>query len=100
MQIGHVSRSTGRSAVQSVAYITGKKFVENRRNIIADYRNVVGRISKDGKGVFWETLAPEGSGICKLLRKGRAAIKASQARNSRCHFLYFTHGVPMAVFTS
>ncbi len=38
-RVGFVSRSTGRSAVQSAAYITGNKLEESRRNITADYRN-------------------------------------------------------------
>lgn len=56
--MGHVSRSTGRSCVQSVAYITRSCLQEDRRGITADYR------SRD-VDVFWETLAPEGSGIDK-----------------------------------
>ncbi|MEI8295767.1 MAG: AAA family ATPase, partial [Alphaproteobacteria bacterium] len=63
LQIGHVSRSTGRSSVQSVAYITGTKLVEDRRGIIADYRNVRGRNSEEAQEVFYQTLVPEGSGI-------------------------------------
>ena len=53
--IGHISRSTGRSAVQNVAYITGETLREDRRELIADYAN--------NRGAFWETLAPPGSGI-------------------------------------
>lgn len=58
LSMGQVSRSTGRSAVQAVAYITRTCLQEKRRGITADYR------SKDDK-VFWETLAPEESGIDK-----------------------------------
>jgi hypothetical protein len=53
--IGHISRSTGRSVVQNVAYNTGEILVENRRELRADYAN--------NRGAFWETMAPEGSGI-------------------------------------
>lgn len=37
--IGTISRSTGRSAVQSAAYITGEKLAETRRGLRSDYRN-------------------------------------------------------------
>jgi ATP-dependent exoDNAse (exonuclease V) alpha subunit len=53
--IGHVSRSQGRSAVQNVAYNTGEVLYEDRRELQADYAN--------NRGAFWETMAPEGSGI-------------------------------------
>ena len=56
LSMGHVSRSTGRSAVQSVAYITRSCLYEERRGITADYR------AKNGE-VVWKTMAPEGSGI-------------------------------------
>jgi ATP-dependent exoDNAse (exonuclease V) alpha subunit len=58
LSMGQVSRSAGRSAVQAAAYITRTCLQETRRGITADYR------SKDDE-VFWETLAPEGSGIDK-----------------------------------
>jgi hypothetical protein len=53
--IGHVSRSQGRSVVQNVAYNTGEILHEDRRELRADYAN--------NRGAFWETMAPEGSGI-------------------------------------
>src|SRR5690348_7979544 len=49
---GFISRSTGRSSVQSVAYLTGTKLEESRRNITADYRNRSSDITAA------ETLAP------------------------------------------
>jgi hypothetical protein len=55
LSISHVSRSTGRSVVQNVAYNTGKVLLEDRRELRADYAN--------NRGSFWETMAPEGSGI-------------------------------------
>jgi ATP-dependent exoDNAse (exonuclease V) alpha subunit len=39
LDIGHVSRSTGRSSVQSAAYITGSKLYESRRDLTANYEN-------------------------------------------------------------
>jgi len=57
--MGNVSRSSGRSCVQAVAYIAREKLFEERRGILANYTNI-----KDHE-VFWETLAPEGSGIDK-----------------------------------
>jgi hypothetical protein len=36
---GHVSRSTGRSAVQNAAYITGSNLFETRRDLMAAYEN-------------------------------------------------------------
>ena len=58
VKIGHVSRSTGRSCVQSVAYATKEKLYEERRGIIADYRDSEQEVS-------WETMAPTCSGIDK-----------------------------------
>ena len=56
LSVGHVSRSTGRSTVQNVAYITGEVLHEDRRGIRADYANNRGKAT-------WGTLAPLGSGI-------------------------------------
>lgn len=56
LSVGHISRSTGRSAVQNVAYITGEVLYETRREIRADYAN-----NRDK--VTWGTVAPLGSGI-------------------------------------
>lgn len=39
LSIGFISRSTGRSAVQNVAYITGDNLHESRRNLDANYKN-------------------------------------------------------------
>ncbi len=50
---GFVSRSTGRSAVQCAAYITGSQLEESRRDITADYRN------RSSDIIFSATLAPE-----------------------------------------
>jgi len=36
LNIGHVSRSTGRSSVQSAAYITGASLYETRRDLAAN----------------------------------------------------------------
>lgn len=58
LSIGHVSRSTGRSTVQNVAYITGEALHEERRNKPANYANNRGKTT-------WETMAPMGSGIEK-----------------------------------
>ncbi len=57
LSIGHISRSTGRSTVQNVAYITGEILNEERRGgKKADYANNRGKTT-------WETMAPLGSGI-------------------------------------
>lgn len=50
---GFVSRSTGRSAVQSAAYITGSKLEESRRDLSSDYRNRSADIT------YVETFAPK-----------------------------------------
>ena len=39
LSVGFVSRSTGRSSVQSAAYITGQNLYESRRDLHADYQN-------------------------------------------------------------
>ncbi|MDR2781482.1 MAG: AAA family ATPase [Holosporaceae bacterium] len=55
LHVGFVSRSSGRSAVQSAAYICGENLHEERRDKMADY-------SKKAKNVaFVATLAPEQS---------------------------------------
>ena len=54
-RIGYVSRSTGRSAVQAYAYISGTKGIDTRTNQIADYRSKSSGVSCSG------ILAPEGS---------------------------------------
>src|SRR5438477_8098334 len=54
--IGYVSRSTGRSSVQCVAYILGEKIVEDRRGLTANYENK----SKDGQISYKGTVLPEG----------------------------------------
>jgi len=41
MNCGMVSRSSGRSSVQSAAYITGEKLSESRRGIVSNYQNRV-----------------------------------------------------------
>lgn len=52
LNVSYVSHSTGRSAVQAVAYITGSRLSETRRDLVADYR-------PRGKDVVWfETWAP------------------------------------------
>jgi len=56
---GTVSRSSGRSCVQAVAYAARKALFEERRGIVADYRNA------KKHDVFWETLSLEDSGIAK-----------------------------------
>ncbi len=56
LSVGHVSRSTGRSTVQNVAYITGEVLYESRRELKADYANNRGKAT-------WGTMAPLGSGI-------------------------------------
>lgn len=50
---GFVSRSTGRSAVQSAAYITGANLYETRRELNVSYQNRHSDIA------FSETIAPE-----------------------------------------
>ena len=52
---GAISRSTGRSAVQSAAYITGGRLQESRRELTADYRNRARDVE------YTDTLAPEGA---------------------------------------
>lgn len=52
---GFVSRSTGRSAVQSAAYISGKELHEDRRNIEASYHKEKNEV------VLTKTLVPEHS---------------------------------------
>ena len=52
---GFVSRSTGRSAVQSAAYISGEKLYEERRAKYADYSK------KANEVVLSKTLVPENS---------------------------------------
>jgi len=39
LNVGYVSRSTGRSAVQSAAYITGENLYESRRDLNVNYQN-------------------------------------------------------------
>ncbi len=51
--IGHISRSTGRSAVQSAAYITGSCLYETRRDLTANYENRASDV------VWSKTFAPE-----------------------------------------
>jgi len=58
LSVGSVTRSTGRSSVQAVAYLTATKMIEERRGLIADYT------SKQGD-VTWETMAPEWANIDK-----------------------------------
>src|SRR3989338_5969415 len=53
LQSGFVSRSTGRSSVQSAAYITGEQLHESRRDIDVNYQNRHSDIA------FTDTLAPE-----------------------------------------
>ncbi len=45
MNCGMVSRSSGRSSVQSAAYITGEKLSESRRGIVANYQNRVDNVA-------------------------------------------------------
>ena len=52
--VGHVSRSTGRSPVQSAAYITRNALYEERRGVSANYQNA-------GPVLVHETLLPEGA---------------------------------------
>jgi len=53
LSVGFVSRSTGRSSVQSAAYITGEQLHESRRDLNVNYRNRHSDIA------FTTTLAPE-----------------------------------------
>ncbi len=53
LSVGFVSRSTGRSSVQSAAYITGEQLHESRRDLNVNYRNSHSDIA------FTTTLAPE-----------------------------------------
>jgi ATP-dependent exoDNAse (exonuclease V) alpha subunit len=53
LNVGHVSRSTGRSSVQSAAYITGSSLYETRRDISANYENRAADI------VWSQTIAPD-----------------------------------------
>ena len=50
---GVISRSTGRSAVQSAAYITGRQISEERRGITANYQNRAADV------MYTDTLTPE-----------------------------------------
>lgn len=54
-RIGYVSRSTGRSAVQAYAYISGTYAVDARRGQISDYRNRASGVACAG------IIAPEGA---------------------------------------
>ena len=56
LKAGVISRSTGRSAVQGIAYATGVKLFEEWRGQPADYTN----IKRMGE-ITYETLAPEHS---------------------------------------
>lgn len=53
LSVGYVSRSTGRSSVQSAAYITGEQLHESRRDLNVNYKNRHSDIA------FSDTLAPE-----------------------------------------
>lgn len=53
LSAGFVSRSTGRSSVQSAAYITGERLMESRRELAADYQNLKDRV------LFSTTLFPD-----------------------------------------
>jgi ATP-dependent exoDNAse (exonuclease V) alpha subunit len=55
MNCGMVSRSSGRSSVQSAAYITGEKLSESRRGIVANYQNRVDDVAA------FNTLIPDHS---------------------------------------
>ena len=55
-RVSHVSRSTGRSSVQSAAYITGEKLRDARTDEVAFYRR-----SEDGV-YSWAVMAPEHAG--------------------------------------
>lgn len=58
LSVGSVTRSTGRSSVQAVAYLTAMKMIEERRGLVADYTNKQGDVT-------WETMAPEWANIDK-----------------------------------
>lgn len=53
LSVGFVSRSTGRSSVQSAAYITGEQLHESRRDLTVNYQNRHSDIA------FTTTLAPD-----------------------------------------
>lgn len=53
LSVGFVSRSTGRSSVQSAAYITGEQLHESRRDLNVNYQNRHSDIA------FTTTLAPD-----------------------------------------
>ncbi|MBP6104189.1 MAG: AAA family ATPase [Gammaproteobacteria bacterium] len=53
LSAGFVSRSSGRSAVQSAAYITGERLMESRRDLVADYTHLKDRV------LFSTTLFPD-----------------------------------------
>ena len=53
LNIGHISRSTGRSSVQSAAYVTGEKLFESRRELKISYHN------RQSDVVAHQTLAPD-----------------------------------------
>ena len=85
---GMVSRSTGRSSVQSAAYITGEKLHESRRDLEVNYQN------RHSDIVFTATLAPEhapnefrGVGVWDLLETfedeyGNKRYKTDQTREA------------------
>ena len=54
-RIGYVSRSSGRSAVQAYAYISGTYAVDSRRGQISDYRNRASGVA------YAAIIAPEGA---------------------------------------
>lgn len=41
LKVGYISRSSGRSSVQSAAYITGEKLKESRRDLTCFYKNKI-----------------------------------------------------------
>jgi ATP-dependent exoDNAse (exonuclease V) alpha subunit/DNA primase len=53
LSAGFVSRSSGRSSVQSAAYITGERLLESRRGLVADYSHLKDRV------LFSTTLFPD-----------------------------------------
>lgn len=53
LNLGYVSRSTGRSTVQSASYITGEKLHETRRHLEVHYKHQKSAI------VWRETFAPD-----------------------------------------
>jgi hypothetical protein len=53
LNVGFVSRSTGRSCVQSAAYITGETLHESRRDLKINYQN------RSSDVAFFATLAPD-----------------------------------------